>query len=187
MLDKVRWGAVEITLALTMDPLLEQFEQAVGDQFAEWLSQSTGYACPFIRRAGEAPDLVYSYRGRELLVEVTGAYYDGAHAAFLWKQARGATDAPTRWFGTEPDKSLANAVLARVQQKSLKRYGSNVVLLIDIPPGGTRLSELLKLLEGKALPDTPFAGIYVLGTFPKENELGGVYLVHALKELADEG
>ncbi len=170
-----------------MDPVLQQFEQAVGDEFAEWLSQSTGHTCTFVRRAGEAPDLVYSYRGRELLVEVTGAYYDGAHAAFLWKQARGAPNPPTHWVGAAPDKSLANAVVARIQQKSLKRYGSNVVLLVDIPPGVTRLSSLEKLLEGRTTMATPFAGIYVVGTFPKENDLGGLYQLYAIKELANEG
>ena len=108
-----------------MDAVLQQFEQAVGDEFAEWLTRTAGHACTFVRRAGEAPDLVYSYRSEELFVEVTGAYYDGAHAAFLWKAARGQSDAPDHWEGVEPDKSLAAAVIARVNQKSLKRYGPN--------------------------------------------------------------
>lgn len=167
-----------------MDPVLQQFEQAVGDEFAEWLSRATGHPCTFMGRAGEAPDLVYSFRGKELLVEVTGAYYDGAHAAFLWKTARGQADAPDRWVGVGPDKSLAEAVITRLNRKSLKRYGPNTVLLIQIPPGVTRLSALVKLLQGRIPSESPFAGVYVVGTFPKENDLGGVYGVFPLKELA---
>ncbi len=169
-----------------MGTVLQQFEKAVGDEFAEWLLHATGHTCTFIRRGGEAPDLVYSYRGRELLVEVTGAYYDGAHAEFLWKLARGLPDAPSHWEGAEPDKRLANAVISRVLQKSLKRYGPNVVLLIDIPPGVTRLSALVKLLKDGIPNELPFAGVYVVGTFPKENDLGGVYQVFPLKDLSSE-
>ena len=54
-----------------MDPLQEQFEQSVGDQFANWLSATTGEPCVFARRADCAPDLVYSYGGRELELELT--------------------------------------------------------------------------------------------------------------------
>lgn len=168
-----------------MDAVLQQFEQAVGDEFAEWLTRTIGHACTFVRRAGEAPDLVYTYRGKELLVEVTGAYYDGAHAAFLWKAARGQSDAPDHWEGVEPDKSLAAAVIARVNQKSFKRYGQNTVLLIQIPPSVTRLSTLARLLKGRTPSELPFAGVYVVGTFPKENDLGGLYQVFPLKELAE--
>ncbi len=167
-----------------MDAVLQQFEQAVGDEFAEWLSCTTGHACTFVRRAGEAPDLVYLYRRVELPVEVTGAYYDSVHAAFLWKAARGQSGGPTHWEGAEPDKSLADAVIARVQQKSLKRYGANTVLLIEIPPGVTRLSDLKRLLQGRIPREMPFAGVYVVGTFPKENDLGGLYQVFPLKEHA---
>jgi hypothetical protein len=44
-----------------------------------------------------------------------------------------------------------------------------------------------KLLESRIPTQTPFAGIFVVGTFPKENDLGGVYQVYPLKELASEG
>ncbi len=43
-----------------MDSLKEQFERANGDKFIEWLNDSAGTKFVFSRRAGEAPDLVYS-------------------------------------------------------------------------------------------------------------------------------
>lgn len=167
-----------------MEPLQEQFEQGVGDRFASWLSATSGEQCVFLRRADRAPDLVYSYRGQEQLVEITAAYYDGSHAAFLWKGARGDTSTPAEWSGINPDKSLSAAVHTRIAEKSKKRYGQNTVLLIEVPPGVTSAEELEALLSAQPMPlDTPFTGIFVVGTFPITSSSTGGYRVLPLKPI----
>ncbi|MCU6434056.1 hypothetical protein LPB67_09785 [Undibacterium sp. Jales W-56] len=164
-----------------MDLLQEQFEQGVGDRFASWISAAYGDPCIFLRRADRAPDLVYSYRGRELFIEITAAYYDGRHAKFLWKGAKNAPDAPASWWGENPDKSLASAVSTRVAEKAKKAYGANTALLIEVPPGVTSAERLEELLSTQVLPDTNFAGIFVVGTFPMTTSSAGGYRVLSLK------
>ncbi len=61
-----------------MNSLTEQFERANGDRLIEWLNERNGTTFAFSRRAGEAPDLVYSDGREELFMEVTAAYYDEA-------------------------------------------------------------------------------------------------------------
>lgn len=168
-----------------MDTVQLQFEQGVGDRFAEWLAATSGAECSFLRRADRAPDLVYLFKGSELLIEVTAAYYDGTHAAFLWKQARGSADAPTGWSGVNPDKSLAAAIVERVTEKSKKRYGKNTVLLIEIPPGVTSAEILVELLAGQPVAfETSFRGIFVVGNFPITTGSTGGFRVIPIKPLA---
>lgn len=167
-----------------MDQVQADFEQGVGDRFAQWLSMASGTPCLFLRRADRAPDLIYSFRGKELLVEVTASYYDGAHAAFLWKGVRGAVDAPVGWSGVNPHTSLAAAITERVTAKSKKRYGANTVLLIEVPPGVTSAERLAKLLASQpVLADTPFTGIYVVGRFPITERSSGGYRVIPIKPM----
>lgn len=169
----------------TMDPLQQDFERGVGDRFAEWLAHTSNETCTFLRRADHAPDLVYAYGGKELLVEVTAAYYDSAHAAFLWKGAKGAPDAPAGWSGVNPDKSLATAIAVRITSKSTKRYGANTILLIEVPPGVTSAERLEFFLSNSTLPyETPFTGIYVVGRFPITTESAGGYRVITVKPMA---
>lgn len=168
-----------------MDSVQAQFEQRVGDLFADWLSSTSGAECLFLRRADRAPDLVYSYRESELLVEITAAYYDAAHAKFLWKGFRGATDAPAGWSGVNADKSLVTAIAQRVAEKSKKRYGENTVLLIEVPPGVTSVERLTNLLVDQPFPtETPFAGIFVVGNFPITTHSAGGYRVIPIKLMA---
>jgi hypothetical protein len=168
-----------------MDPVQAQFEQGVGDRFADWLSSTSGAQCSFLRRGDRAPDLVYSYREGELLVEITAAYYDTAHAAFLWKAFRGAPDAPAGWSGVNANKSLATEIAQRVAEKSKKRYGENTVLLIEVPPGVTSAERLADILMGQTLPsETPFAGIFVVGNFPITTHSAGGYRVIPIKPMA---
>ncbi len=167
-----------------MDSVQLQFEQGVGDRFADWLSQSSGASCSFIRRADRAPDLVYSYRGRELFVEITAAYYDGRHAEFLWKVARGAIDAPDNWAGVNSDKTLASEIINRIAEKEQKRYGENTILLIEVPPGVTSAERLTELLSTQNYgAKTSFTGIYVLGNFPQTSNSTGGYRVIPLVPL----
>jgi len=172
-----------------MDPVKLQFEQGVGDQFADWLSATSGTQCLFLRRADLppdlAPDLVYSYREEELLVETTAAYYDGSHATFLWETARGAIDGPTGWAGENPDNLLAAAIGERIIEKSMNRYGENTVLLIEVPPGVTSAESLADLIVDQSLPSkTPFVGIFVVGNFPVTTYSTGGYRVIPIKPLA---
>ena len=167
-----------------MDPLQAQFEQGVGDRFAAWLSSTSGEPCTFLRRADRAPDLVYFFKRFELLVEVTAVYYDHEHAAFLWKGARDAPDAPDRWAGESPHESLAAAIRSRIFDKSKKRYGSNTVLLIEVPPGLTTAERLMSLVERQPhTAETPFVGIYVVGTFPISTYSAGGYRVLPIKSM----
>ena len=170
-----------------MDSVQEQFEKGIGARFFEWFNSETGTCFSFTGRADRAPDLVYSSNGKELLVEVTAAYYDSAHAEFLWKSTRGAKDAPSGWDGINPDKSLAAAVFHRVAKKSEKRYGNNTVLLIEVPPCLTTAEALSALLRLQPVHGgTPFAGIYVVGRFPITTRSRGGYRVIPLKELSRE-
>jgi len=121
-----------------MDPVQAQFEQGVGDRFAEWSSATSSTQCSFVRRADRAPDLVYRFRERELLVEIAAAYYDSAHAAFLWKGARNAPDAPPGWSGVNPDRSLAAAIAKRMPKS--RRTG-----MASTPPFSSKC--LLALLQ----------------------------------------
>jgi len=68
-----------------MDTVQEQFEKGIGDRFFEWVNSETGACFSFTGRVDRALDLVYSSNGKELLTEVTPAYYDSARAVFLWK------------------------------------------------------------------------------------------------------
>jgi len=166
-----------------MDIVQKKFERAIGDRFIEWLNYETGSEHRFAGRPDRAPDLLYSSKGVELLIEVTAGYYDTKHAAFIWKGMRGAKDAPDRWTGVNPNRSLAAAISNRVAEKSKKRYGDNTVLLIEVVPGVTSAEDLTELLrEQKIQGETPFAGIYVVGRFPITKHSSGGYRVISLKK-----
>lgn len=165
------------------DQLKEQLERSVGDNFFEWLNAHKGTGYTFSRRAGEAPDLVYSSGEVEVFAEITSAYSDDEHAKFLWKDARGAKDAPDHWHGVNPDKSLAQAVTNRIAEKCAKRYGRTCILLVNIPPGVTPAEELARLMAHHSLPsEIPFAGVYVVGRFPFRGPYAGGYRVIPIKE-----
>jgi hypothetical protein len=133
-----------------------------------------------LRRADRAPDLVYLYRERVVHRDHCGLLRR-KHAEFLWKGAKNAPDAPASWFGINPDKSLATAVITRIAAKAKKAYGSNTALLIEIPPGVTSAERLEELLSTQILPDTNFIGIFVVGNFPLTTSSAGGYRVLALK------
>lgn len=168
-----------------MDDVKLQFERGVADRFFEWVNAQGGPIFSFIRRAGEAPDLVYGCGIGELHIEVTAGYYDGAHAEFLWKNARGAENPPIGWQGIgNPHEALAQFIVNRVKSKCEKRYGATTLLLVEVPPGLTSAEELAELLAQKDLPSfIPFAGVYVVGRFPVTSNSSGGYRVLPIKEL----
>ena len=163
----------------------QQFERGVADRFFKWFVQQGGPNYSFVDRAHEAPDLVYACNNLYLQVEITAAYYDGTHAKFLWKYARGAGNPPNGWQGVgNPHKALAQAILDRVEAKCEKRYGLTTLLLIEVPPGLTSAEELAELLTQKVFPSViPFAGVYVAGRFPITSNSSGGYRVLPIKEL----
>ena len=166
-----------------MEPIQEDFELGVGNRFASWLSAIGGDPCVFLRRADRAPDLVYSYQGSELFIEITAAYYDANHAKFLWKGAKNAADAPSSWLGVNTDKSLAEAIFTGITKKTGKAYGPNTALLIEVPPGTTSVESLEKLLSKQVMPENDFVGIYVTGRFPQTSNSAGGYRVLSLKHM----
>ena len=166
-----------------MDPLQEQFEKANGDLLIEWMNKKYNTNYVFSRRAGEAPDLVYSSDNEELFVEVTAAYYDGSHAKFLWSGARDTEAVIEPWFGVNPDASLAEEITNRISIKSNIQYGSDCLLLVVVPPGLTTAEELESLLDTEKLAsESPFIGIYVAGRFPISTDSAGGYRVLQIKE-----
>ncbi len=167
-----------------MDTQQEDFERGVGDRFAEWLTSTTSRKCTFLRRGDAAPDLIYEFDSSELLIEITAAYYDDDHAKFLWKGAKQLPDAPMSWAGVNPDQNLANAIQRRVEDKSTKRYGKNVALLIEVPPGVTTAERLERLLKSLQLPSiVPFVGIYAVGRFPMSTDSDGGFRVITIKAI----
>ena len=102
-----------------MDSLQEEHEIANGDAFFEWFNAKVGTSYSFSRRAGQAPDLVYSFGSRELFVEVTAAYCDdGPHAKFLGDGVYSSSDVIGPWVGVNSDKSLAQEISNRISHKS---------------------------------------------------------------------
>jgi hypothetical protein len=162
----------------------EKYERAIGDQFIEWLNTETRSEYRFIGRPDLAPDLHYSSNAIDLFIEVTAGYYDDKHAIFIWRDVPNPKAAPCNWTGVNPNKSLAAAISNRIVEKSVKRYGKNTILLIAVPPGVTSAEDLALLLGKQAVQsETPFAGIYVVGTFPITKLSEGGYRVIPLKRL----
>jgi hypothetical protein len=167
-----------------MDEYQVNEERIFGEQFIEWFNGVNDSNYCFINRPDQAPDLLYSNAGEELFIEVTVAYYDGKHATFYWKGIRGAKDAPNKWIGINPNQALVSAIIKCIENKSLKKYGNNTVLLIGIPPGVTSAEELEEMLDKILIPEeTPYAGIYIIGNFPIKSHSTGGYRVIPIKRI----
>ena len=146
-----------------MDPIQEQFERSVGEEFFEWFNEEYYTDYSYVGRPEKAPDLNYlSVEKKDIFVEVTGAYYDSKHSTFLWKSIRGVKDAPDSWAGVDPNIKLANDIRECIKAKTIKRYGPNTILLVVVPPGVTTVEDLEVLLENKiSISNSPFIGIFV--------------------------
>ena len=167
-----------------MNDLKEKNERAVGDNFIEWLNSERETKYRFIKHPDRAPDLLYSSNGNELFIEVTAAFYDSEHAKLIWKGVRGEADAPNRWIGVDPNKSLAAEIQNCLIKKAQKRYECKTLLLIEVPPGVTSAEELAELLEKHQFPkDLPFVGIYVVGNFRIKKDSSGGFRVIPIKKL----
>ena len=76
-----------------MDPIKDNFERVVAENFVHWYNQQNRTNFIFYSRQ-ENPDLTYRDDITELNIEVTSAYYDQRHARLLWQNARGVPNAP---------------------------------------------------------------------------------------------
>lgn len=102
-----------------------------------------GTAFAYFTRASEAPDLIYRDGTKELLLEITVAYYDAGHATMLWQNARALPGAPDSWSSKGPDQKLLGSVNLALTKKSAKAYPAGCVLLVVIYPDLTAAEEFV--------------------------------------------
>ena len=150
-----------------MDALQEHHERAVGDAFIDWFNKRMGTSFAHSAHGTEAPDLIYRDGIKELLLEITVAYYDAGHAKMLWQNARGLSDAPDSWSSKGPDQKLVDSITLALAKKSAKAYPSGCVLLVVVYPDLTDADEFASLMPEIRVPaGHPFAEIYIGGLFP---------------------
>jgi hypothetical protein len=149
-----------------MESLKEQDERAVGDRFVGWFNAQYDLNYSFIRRAGEAPDLVYALPDKtELFIEITSAYYGDEYAKFIWNGVRSSEDQVLVSEGSDLDAKLASDIVRIVGQKCGKRYEKHCVLVVGVTAFWTSAKTLRQLMSRCEFPDNNFAGIYVHGRF----------------------
>jgi hypothetical protein len=150
-----------------MDAIQEKHERAVGDAFIDWYNTQMGTSFAYFTRAAEAPDLIYRDGTKELLLEITVAYYDAGHATMFWQNACDLPDAPDSWSSKGPGQKLVDSVNLALAKKSAKAYPAGCVLLVVVYPDLTATEEFASLMPEVRVPDGhPFAEIYVGGLFP---------------------
>jgi hypothetical protein len=140
-----------------MDALQEPHERAVGDAFIEWFNARKGASFAYSSRGSDPPDLIYRDGSKEVLLEITVAYYDDGHVG----------GAPNLWSSKSPDQKLVDSVTMALAKKSAKAYPSGCMLLVVVYPDLTDAEEFASLRQGIVVPPShPFAEIYVGGLFP---------------------
>ncbi|MEE9160085.1 MAG: hypothetical protein V3U60_17080 [Gammaproteobacteria bacterium] len=160
-----------------MDDQQAQFERTVGDAFIEWYNNSIGVSFEFSARPENAPDLHYEDGANQLVLEITGAYYDSLDATLRWQNLRKVANAPTGWGGKDMDESLLDDISTRIRKKCRNRYGADCILVIYVHPAMTLKEEVDELLRRIEIPhDSPFAGIYLTGHFPHSTTSWGGYM-----------
>lgn len=159
-----------------MDPTQEQYERAVGDAFIEWYNTQNGTEFKYHGRGANPPDLVYRSGDHELLLEITGTYYDMDYATMLWQNARCVPGAADMWMGKNPDQKLVDSISAALSKKCAKHYPANCVLVVNLEQATTLAEEIQSLIAQIKVPvDRPFAGIYLAGIFTISSGSGGGY------------
>lgn len=158
------------------DTTQEQHERAVGDAFIEWYNRQQGTELRYHGRGADPPDLVYRSGDDELLLEITGAYYDTDYATMLWQNARRVPGASNMWIGKSPDQKLVYSVNAALSKKCNKRYPANCVLLVNLEQATTSAEEVEALIAQIKVPaHHAFAEIYLGGIFPISSRGGGYH------------
>lgn len=138
-----------------------------GIEPVEWYNQQNGTNFEYHDRGANLPDLVYRSGSKEILLEVTVAYYDTGHAMMLWQNARSVPHAADAWNSRSPDQKLIDSVNLMLAKKSTKPYPSGCVLVLALYPDLTTAEEFDDLMYGIKVPiDHPFTQIYVGGMFP---------------------
>ena len=151
-----------------MESLKEQDERAVGERFIEWFNTQFDLSYSFLKRAGEAPDLVYALPDKtKLFIEVTSAYYGNKHAKFIWDGARSSEDQVLVSEGMNYDTKLVSDIVRMVGQKCIKRYEKHCILVVSVTSFWTPAKILAQLLSQRKFPDNNFAGIFVHGRFSR--------------------
>jgi hypothetical protein len=161
-----------------VDRTQEQHERAVADAFIDWYNSRHGTAYQYHERGADPPDFVYRTGTRDMLLEVTAAYYDQDNAKMFWQNARGVRDAPQIWCSGEPDSSLLERVNRALQTKCAKNYPPGCVLVVALYPDITTAEEFAALIPDIAVPSLcAFSEIYVGGLFPASSggSPGGYY------------
>ncbi len=152
-------------------------ERSIGDKFIAAYNSRHGTNFAYKGQPMVAPDLTYEDGTAELNVEVGTAYFDDADAAFQWKAARGAPNAPRAWSGIDIENGIVeniNAIIARKCQGT--DYGPRCVLLVHVRPKLTTIADMRELLRDIKLPSRiPFDGVYVSGDFPDGSYSPGGY------------
>jgi hypothetical protein len=142
-----------------------------GDKLAEWLNERDSSNWQFAGRAGEAPALIYRNSGRELKLEMVGAYYDAEYARMLWSGARGVPGAKAIELTMEPDEKLVAAVDCQIAKKCGMAYGGGCALLVTVRPYLTTARAMELLLRRISIPErSPFDAIYLAGEFPMSSD-----------------
>jgi hypothetical protein len=161
---------------MALDPTQEQHELTVGDAFIRWYNEHEGTEFTYASRGANPPDLVYRSKSKEMLLEITVAYYDPANATILWKNARDLPDAADSWMSKNPDQKLIDSIDAALTKKCNKRYPANCVLVVNLYPAITAAEELDALIHQIKVPvGHPFVGIYLTGIFPISSNSSGGY------------
>lgn len=151
-----------------MISIKEQDERAIGDRFVEWFNTQYGLNYSFIRRAGEAPDLVYALPDKtELFLEVTSAYYGNEYAKFIWDGVRSSEDQELEDEDADLDTKLVTDIVRIVGQKCIKRYEKHCILVVSVTSFWTSAKTLTQLLSKCEFPDNNFAAIFVHGRFSR--------------------
>ena len=150
-----------------MDTIQGKHERAVGDAFIDWYNERMGTSYAYNARGTDVPDLIYKDDSKELLLEITVAYYDAGHATMLWQNARDLPGAPDSWSTKSPDQKLVDSIGLALAKKSGKAYPSGCVLVVAIYPDLTAAEEFAALMPEIRVPDAhSFVEIYVGGLFP---------------------
>jgi hypothetical protein len=159
-----------------MDSTQEQHEQAVGAAFIAWYNRQHGTAFRYHSRGADPPDLVYRCGDREILLEITAAYYDADNATMLWQNARGVSGAADMWMSKDPDQKLIDNINVGLTKKCDKSYPADCVLVMHLNPDITTAEEFEALIAQIKIPaDHPFVEIYVGGMFPISHNSNGGY------------
>jgi hypothetical protein len=154
------------------DATQAQYERAVADAFIDWFNRHHGSAYTYHERRAPRPDFVFRMGPAEMLVEVTGAYYDQKYAAMLWQAARGVAGAPDLWQGKEPDATLSDHIEHMIKKKSGIPYPCGTALVVWLgEPALTSAAEFEELVSQITVPSPcVFASIYVGGRFPVSSD-----------------